>query len=139
MLSTGALAGTLYVMDDEPCYLIYEINRPAPDSKGVRRYRHIQVARGDKLAEYIEDLGPAGNFKGPEQQIVCGGVDSMNGRQRYWSEHTVAEAVDMCLQSMHHPWDYADVPHMGDKLWDAYHEAMDNKRRGNVLDFFTGS
>lgn len=87
---SNAVAGTDWVLPNEPCYLIYEINKPALDSRSLRRYRYILVGRNDQIAEYVEDLGLAKDFAGAtELQVKTGGME----QGRAWSEHTVAEAV----------------------------------------------
>lgn len=44
---------------NEPALLLYEHNEQAPDYSGFRRYQTIYVIRGDVLAKYMEDMGPA--------------------------------------------------------------------------------
>ena len=44
---------------DEPAFNLVEVNLQAPDNSGWRRYQIISVVRGERLAEYREDLGAA--------------------------------------------------------------------------------
>lgn len=78
--------GTTYVLDDEPCFGLFELNFEH------RRHRIFQVIRGDNIAEYREDMGAAGEFKGIAQQRIMGGVVDGN---KIYIEHTVGELRDI--------------------------------------------
>ncbi len=83
--------GTNYVLDDEPCIGLYEMEEQAPDSKGFHRYQIIHVMRNDELAEYRKDLGLAKKFK--HDSIRIPGGARMKGV--FYIEHTVGELRDI--------------------------------------------
>lgn len=124
-MNKGVIAGAAWVHPNEPCYLIYEINEPAPDSRSVHRYRHILVSRNDRLAEYVEDLGLASNFPNAHQsQVKTGGMTNGIG----WSEHSVAEAVGIIKEYRYNYVDIDDLPRLRD-LEEGYLET--NEMRGH--------
>ena len=56
---------TDYVLPDEPCHGLQEIDRLLPQADGAWQLRRIQavyVVRGDSIAEYVTDLGSAEDF-----------------------------------------------------------------------------
>ena len=85
--------GTDYVLIDEPCLGLYEMNMQSPGSRGFHRYQIIQVMRGDKPREYRRDLGLAKNIKANQFRIPGGAIDEVTGR--VYIEHTVGELVDI--------------------------------------------
>jgi len=84
--------GTDYVLDNEPCYNLSELNLMSPQSK-LRRYRVYIVIRGDRMAKHMEDLGPAKMFHSDEFRIPGGVVNEVS--KRIDIEHTVAELRDI--------------------------------------------
>ena len=93
MAKVKVMAGTTFVSMDEPCFSLAEVNLPDPrPGYGVRRVRLLHVVRGDRLAEYSEDLGPADWYH--EQLRVPGAVtDPTNGHTEIL--HTVGELCDI--------------------------------------------
>ena len=86
--------GTTYIMEDEPCIGLSEMNLQSPNNRGWRRYQIIFVMRGDKPAEFRKDMGLAKKFKGVHPIRILGGVmDEVTGR--YYVEHNVGELRDM--------------------------------------------
>ncbi len=83
----------LSVSQDEGAFSLKELNFLSPDSKSWRRYQIIKVVRGDKLAEYKRDLGPAKSFQAEEFQVLGGVVDEATGRGEIL--HTVGELQDI--------------------------------------------
>ena len=125
LTSNDQVAKTEFVQQNEPCYLIYEVIKPAPDSKTRRRYRHILVGRDDKLAMYVEDLGLAELLPHwQESQIKTGGIEG----GKAWSEHTVGEAIGMMEQYRESHRDTEDLPHLLHDLEDGYETT--NEMRG---------
>ena len=57
---------------NELALLLVERNENRPDFRGFRRYQTIFVKRGDGLAKYMEDMGPAEAF-------IAGGLDVIGG------------------------------------------------------------
>lgn len=51
---------------DEKVLALYERNGLTSDYKHLRRWQFIYVNRGDAIAEFITDLGPAEQFDAPE-------------------------------------------------------------------------
>ncbi len=91
--------GTTYVLKDEPCLGVFELNYQSPDSKGFHRYQIIQVARGDNILEYRKDLGKAKQYKGVDQFRIPGGVKRPNGKIQI--VHKVGELLDIAQQLRH--------------------------------------
>ncbi len=75
---------TLEVNVNEKAYSLQEFHEQSLGSKGFHRYRVIMVNRGDRLAEYREDMGLAKNFKGIRQFNI----------PSLW-EHSIAELLDL--------------------------------------------
>ena len=75
---------TLEVNVNEKAYSLQEFHEQSPTFDGFHRYRVIMVNRGDRLAEYREDMGLAKNFKGIRQFNI----------PSLW-EHSVAELLDL--------------------------------------------
>jgi len=86
------LYGTQYVLLDEPCLGLYEMNLQSPGSRGFRRYQIVHVMRGDKPVEVRKDMGSAKSFKADQFRIPGGAMD---GSGKFWIEHTVGELVDI--------------------------------------------
>ncbi len=91
--------GTNYVLNDEPCYGLYELNYQSPGSKGFHRYQIIQVLRGDRILEYRKDLGKAKKFKGVDQFRIPGGVKTPEGNVKI--VHKVGELIDIAQELRH--------------------------------------
>ena len=72
------------VSENERAYSLQEFHEQSPDFSGFHRYRVIMVNRGDRLAEYREDLGSVTKWRG----VRCFNVPSL-------FEHTVAELLDI--------------------------------------------
>ena len=88
------ILGTTYVLMDEPCLSLSEINLQSPGNKGFHRYRIIRVIReGDKVADYRKDLGKVKKFKGVDQFRIPGGVIDDKGKIDI--VHTVGELIDL--------------------------------------------
>ena len=61
------------ISPDEPCYGLAEMNRmlAMPDrSMQWRRVQAVYVVRGDAIAEYTTDLGPASAFKDVDEACI---------------------------------------------------------------------
>ncbi len=76
---------TDYVIDDEPCYNLSELNLVADDGK-FHRYQILAVMRGDRLAEYKEDMGLTKDFKAHQLRVMGGDIQN----NRIYIEETVA-------------------------------------------------
>jgi len=83
------ITGTTYIAQDEPCFLLCEMNLKSADQTKRRRYQIIYVIRDDKIAEYREDIGPASKI---DQFRIPGGAIE-DGRIHI--EHTVAELKEI--------------------------------------------
>lgn len=78
---------TNYVLPNEPCFELAEVNRVRPiPGAGLRREQVIRVIRGDSIVTYRRDMGPAGKFK-TEEFIFPGAVPL--GKDRYEVIETV--------------------------------------------------
>ena len=78
----------------EPCWHLSEINRPAPDSSGVRRYQTITVIRNDRKVKLERDLGDARLF-GEEFQLILGVPDGTGGGEALY---TVEEGIRLAQE-----------------------------------------
>lgn len=78
------IPATLSVNGNEKAYSLQEVHLQSPGSHGFHRYRILIVNRDGKLAEYREDMGKAGKFKGVRQFNV----------PSLW-EHSVEELLDI--------------------------------------------
>ena len=74
---------------DEPAFNLVELDLQAPDNSGWRRYQIISVVRGERLAEYREDLGPAKDFSADAFRIPGGVWDAATRRMEVL--HSVGE------------------------------------------------
>ena len=88
------LIATAFLLSDEPCLGVVEVNLPRPDSKGRHRYQLTYVVRNDQIAEHTTDMGPEGNFPYPQIRVVA------------IFEHTVAETLAL-----------AEHQRLGDNYW----------------------
>lgn len=66
---------TDFVFANEPCFGLWEGSEmaPVPDQPGAMDWRRVQkvfVLRGDTIAKYIEDLGPASAFENVAPIII---------------------------------------------------------------------
>lgn len=94
------LFGTTWISEDEPCLGLYEINLQSPGSLGFHRYQVIYVMRGDKPAEYREDMGPAVEWAGTDQLRIPGGAVEDG---RYHIEETVGRLREMAARIRRDP------------------------------------
>ena len=99
--SNKLLCGTEYVLLDEPCLGLYEVNLQSPDYRGFHRYQIINVMRGDKVTEMRRDMGLAKNYKINQFNIPGGAQDERTGR--FYIEHTVGELIDIADYMRTHP------------------------------------
>ena len=76
------------VSEDEPCFLLAELNLPTAGSTARHRYQVLKVVREDKLVTAYVDLGVASGFK-QDEFTIPGGEVGENGRGHIWS--TVGE------------------------------------------------
>lgn len=123
------VAGSHYVRMDEPCYWYEEINKPAPDSKGVHRYRTIKVYRHNDFVEFVEDMGLAGVFATDEFQIPGGAREWRHGKWWYYIEETVGSLMDIAEQ-LHRPERQRAKPKPSD-LIGYYHTIGDRRRKAH--------
>lgn len=107
----GIVQAAIAVSPDEKAWKLAEINSLSPNSKSLRRYRHIWVFRNDQIAEYVEDLGPARQFKGSEINIPSLG------------EHTVGELIEMVEYLREVPWPEDNL--VKTDLIQGYHDKID--------------
>jgi len=87
------LCGTQYVLKDEPCMGVYEMNLQSPGSRGFHRYQIIYVMRDDKPTEMRRDMGLAKKFTANQLRIPGGAKDETTGK--FYIEHTVGELIDI--------------------------------------------
>ncbi len=79
---------------DEWVWSLAERNLPTPDSKSIHRYQIMIVRRGDRLAEWRQDMGLASNFRRGEFRV-----------QSFWYE-TVGQVRDIAdyLRNQDEDW-----------------------------------
>lgn len=100
------VGGTTYILADEPCLNLAEVNLIAPKNDGTSdtdwyRFQIILVVRDDKPTEYRERLGLAKDFKASGINIIGGGRDGITGK--LWSEETVGRLRDMAEEMRNEP------------------------------------
>ena len=83
------ISAAIEVHLDEPAFNLSEINLQAPDNSGWRRYQIIYVVRGERMAEYREDLGPKDDFSADSFRIPGGVWDANTKRMEVL--HSVGE------------------------------------------------
>lgn len=97
--------GTDYVLEDEYCLGLSEMNYQSPGNRGWHRYQKIFVVRNDQPAEFRMDMGPVENFKGCDQFSILGAkwpegpndkVEFVHtvGELREWAERMREERID---------------------------------------------
>lgn len=77
--------GTDFVLVDEPCFNLAEVNLMAPEDGKWHRYQIVVVVRNDKLAEYREDMGLVTKFKANQFRVMGGVID----KNKIYIEETV--------------------------------------------------
>ena len=83
------ISAAIEVHLDEPAFNLSEVNLQAPDNSGWRRYQIIYVVRGERMAEYREDLGPKDDFSADSFRIPGGVWDANTKRMEVL--HSVGE------------------------------------------------
>ena len=78
------LEGTTTITEDELALGLRETIRPSPDFKSRHRYQVIFVVRGEKVVEWMHDMGPETNFKTDQFNIV-GGTKLPDGGISVWA------------------------------------------------------
>mgnify|MGYP000005745595 FL=1 len=86
---TKLISAAIEVHLDEPAFNLVELNLQSPDNSGWRRYQIISVVRGERLAEYREDLGAAKDFSADAFRIPGGVWDASTRRMEVL--HSVGE------------------------------------------------
>ena len=86
---TKLISAAVEVHLDEPAFNLTEVNLQAPDNSGWRRYQIISVVRGERMAEYREDLGAKGDFTADAFRIPGGVWDAATRRMEVL--HSVGE------------------------------------------------
>ena len=80
---------TSYVLPDEPCHGLYDGPRNIP-RKGHRWVQAVYVIRGDTIAEYLEDIGPASDYERIQPMMIPS-----------FGENTVAQLQEFALKNRH--------------------------------------
>ena len=92
--------GTNYVLNDEPCLNLAEVNLITPNYKEWHRYEIIILVRyDDQLYEYRRDMGCASEFKADEIRIMGGVIDG----GKVYQEETVGTLRDIAFWLREHP------------------------------------
>ena len=79
-------SATLTINEDEPAFNLSEVN--LQEGHGWRRYQIVTVIRGERFAQWWDDLGPRSSHTADQFRIV-GGVPV--GKGRIECLHTVGE------------------------------------------------
>src|SRR3546814_5960967 len=91
-----------------------ELNLPAPDFKGKRRFQIIEVVRGDRLVKWQLDMGPAKSFKANQFNLMGGFVDEQGRGHCYHSVGELREMADELRERKELP-DVVDSEPMTDR------------------------
>ena len=86
---TKLISAAVEIHLDEPAFNLTEVNLQAPDNSGWRRYQIISVVRGERMAEYREDLGAKEDFTADAFRIPGGVWDAATRRMEVL--HSVGE------------------------------------------------
>lgn len=113
----------LDVLPNEPCFNLSEMDLQTPGSKGWHRIQRLVVVRGDRLAEYREDLGPREHFKAPPFRIP-GGYQTDEGK--YEIVHSVAELQDLALTMRSQPL-ATPMRLRGKELFNGYYDVAEQR------------
>ena len=109
---------------NEKALLLIERNENRPDYRGFRRYQSIFVARGDRLAKYMTDMGPPEAFIASELDIPGG--DPGNPLGEWWETvaalHDYADTFREFLAERQYQREVAD-------LIGGYHDQIDQEGR----------
>ena len=85
---------TFEISRDEECFSYLERNKLSADYKSLRRVRQIMAIRGDWLALYEQDMGPAASFTADEISITAGEVKD----GKIYCYEIVGDCLDMADQ-----------------------------------------
>ena len=121
---------TTLISMDEWAIGLKEVNRPTPDSKGVHRYRTVQVIRDDAVADFETDLGDASLY-GQEVVVPGGVIDDTTGR--FFPVHTVGQLIDIAVKQRdyQHPTDHIveAAPNMREAFFEHVDKKLNHKRQ----------
>ena len=118
---TKLISATIEVHLDEPAFNLTEVNLQAPDNSGWHRYQIISVVRGERMAEYREDLGPQENFAADSFRIPGGVWDASTRRMEVL--HSVGELREIAEYVRLGPTVRPDI--QARDLVGEYHDHMD--------------
>jgi len=97
---------THYISEDEPCFLLTELDSMPPKGK-PHRYRNFYVMRGDRIHLYVEDMGLSKKHKAPECRIPGGVIDPTS--KRIFIEHSVAQLRAIAQDLKKSKWDVLEL------------------------------
>ncbi len=118
---TKLISAAIEVHLDEPAFNLVELNLQSPDNSGWRRYQIISVVRGERLAEYREDLGAAKDFSADAFRIPGGVWDAFTRRMEVL--HSVGELREVAEAVRLGPTVRPEIqPH---DLVNEYHDHLD--------------
>ena len=117
-------AVTRVVTEDEPCYLLAELNLLNASNMARHRYQVLKVVRGDRLVTAYVDLGPANLYRADEVTVPGGYVDEGTGKGYVYS--TVGELREIADRLRSGPVRREVEPV---DLNAAYHGFLEEKRR----------
>lgn len=107
------IAGTDFVLEDEPCFALFERNIMPPDSRGVRRYEILHIIRNWMPYEYRRDMGLESAWQGIQEFRILGGILEGNILEAY---ETVGSMREMAQKIRHAPaMDIVEL--VQDDLW----------------------
>jgi len=112
-----------YVTEDEPCYLLAELNLINASKMARHRYQILKVVRNDRLVTAYVDLGPA-NLHRADQVTIPGGYVEDNGRGYVFS--TVGELREVADNIREAPLRRVVEP---TDLAGAYHSLLEEAKR----------
>ena len=113
---------TRAVVDDEPCYVLAELNLPSRSGKSKSRFQILRVVRDDRLVTAYVYLGPARTFKA--DQLVIPGGQVEHGKGIAW--HTVAELQEYADKMRSNPLYRETEP---SDLQTAFQNMVEEKKR----------
>lgn len=79
------LGGTQFVLGNEACYRLSEVNLQSPGSRGFHRYQILRVIRNGQMTIYIEDMGLSKHINA-DPLIIFGCEDETVDRMKYMAD-----------------------------------------------------
>ena len=78
-MKTALTLPTMEIFEEEPAFMLTEVNLQSPGNQGFHRYQVLWVMRGDNLHRASIDLGPRHLYEA-DQFRIPGAVETLPGK-----------------------------------------------------------